>query len=149
MFIGTTNKAAYLRDETGGRRFWPVKVGRIDTDALDRDRDQLFAEAVKLCREGRRWWPDDAFEAAHIQPQQEARFDADVWEGLVAAYVAGKESVLVKTIATDALFIETPRIGRAEQNRITAILERLGWRRRPKDWRGNVAWGRPCEGTQV
>ncbi|PNG25703.1 virulence-associated E family protein [Methylocella silvestris] len=143
LFIGSTNKAAYLRDETGGRRFWPVKVGAIDTDALAHDRDQLFAEAVHLYRAGAKWWPDAQFELDHIRPQQEARFETDAWEEIIATWLRDKRTVLVGQVAKEALGLETPRIGRADQNRITAILERLRWSRGPKDWKGNSPWIAP------
>lgn len=46
--IGTTNSEQFLKDRTGNRRFWPVKVGEIDLAGIKRDRDQLWAEAAAL-----------------------------------------------------------------------------------------------------
>jgi predicted P-loop ATPase len=145
VFIGTTNEAAYLRDSTGARRFWPVKVGidgPVDTNALIRDRDQLFAEAVVLYRAGTLWWPDSTFETTQIQPEQEARYEADAWEIAVREWM-DKEPLINQTtvlwVAQDALSIETSRLGTSEQRRIAAVLERLGW------VRGNIAGGRPID----
>ena len=146
VFVGTTNKATYLRDETGARRFWPVRIGTIDLPALTRDRDQLFAEAAEMYRRRRPWWPDGAFERQHIAPQQEARYEADAWEDEIGNFLAGRTRTTVMEVARDALRIETSRIGTADQRRIGAALERLGWHRgeRQKDARpwvkGGDAW---------
>jgi hypothetical protein len=129
IFIGTTNKSAYLRDETGGRRFWPVKCGTIDIAALARDRDQLLAEAVALYGKRTQWWPDRAFEATHIRPEQDARYETDAWEESISAFLTGKSEITISEVAKKALRIDTPKLGTADQRRIGAALERLGWTR--------------------
>ena len=129
VFIGTTNKEAYLRDETGGRRFWPVKVGTINTDALAHDRDQLFAEAVAAFRAGEKWWPDSEFEREFIKPEQDARYEADAWEQAVADYVQDKAKVTILEVAVHGLGFDKPKLGTADQRRIGAALERVGWKR--------------------
>jgi predicted P-loop ATPase len=140
VFVGTTNRGTYLRDETGGRRFWPIKAGSINIDALARDRDMLFAEALTLYRYGVQWWPDRDFERAHIMPRQADRYESDAWEESIGAYVKTKERVTIGEVAKQALFMETPRIGTADQRRIAAVLEMLGWHRQPVDWQGKRWW---------
>ena len=136
VFIGTTNRSTYLRDETGARRFWPVKVGTIDTAALALARDQLFAEAANLYRTGTPWWPDRQFEREHFRPQQDARFEADAWEQAIAQALLGQSHVTVGKLAQEALGVEIGKLGTIEQRRITAILERLGWVRGERTMRG-------------
>ena len=135
VFVGTTNRDTYLRDETGGRRFWPTRAGVIDVDALARDRDQLFAEAVVRYRAGEQWWPDKDFERDYIVPEQAERYEADSWEENIGKYL---DKHTIGEIAEDALGIEPKRIGTADQRRIAAALEQLGWRRLKRT--GQARW---------
>lgn len=52
IFVGSTNESKYLRDTTGGRRFWPIicHVAAIDIDGFAAEVDQLWAEAVTAYR---------------------------------------------------------------------------------------------------
>ncbi len=121
VFIGTKNAECYLKDATGGRRFWPVKAGSINIETLAADRDQLFAEAVHLFKAGEKWWPDKDFEAKHIKPKQDARYVADPWQEKIAAYVENLSQVTVWMIAKNALLIETARISMRDSYRIIDV----------------------------
>jgi predicted P-loop ATPase len=142
VFIGTTNRDTYLRDETGGRRYWPVKVGAIDIDALICDRDQIFAEAVVMYRNNSTWWPDKDFERQHIMPEQAERYEGDAWEDVITTYLDAVSKVTIGQVARNCLGIETGRISTSDQRRIAAVLEQCGWRRIPKDWKGNRWWSK-------
>jgi len=135
VFVGTTNRATYLKDETGARRFWPVKVGRIDVDALARDRDQLFAEAVAAYRSGAQWWPDAAFEREHIAPEQRQRFEADPWDQTIREFALCRDRLTVLEIAEKALFLDKGKVGTTEQRRIAGVLTDMGWTP-GRDWQG-------------
>lgn len=137
LFIGSTNEGAYLRDATGARRFWPVKVGTIDLDALTSDRDQLLAEAVKLYHEGAPWWPDRDFEAEHIVPQQADRYEEDPWRHEIEGWILKEViySATVNDILKNGLGVAVQHIGTREQRRVSAIMKRLGWNRNEKNSR--------------
>jgi predicted P-loop ATPase len=87
VFAGTVNHGTYLRDETGGRRFWPVACGQIDVDALARDRDQLWAEAKTRFESGAVWWLETADLVRMASDQQIERYEGDPWEEVIAPWL--------------------------------------------------------------
>lgn len=130
VFIGTTNEGAYLADPTGARRFWPVTVTRLDRAGLERDRDQLWAEARDAFRAGERWWPEADF-AATLRTEQEERYEVDPWDDTVAGYLGGRVGpVYIEDILGDVLEVPRERWDVSANRRVGGILRRHGWQRR-------------------
>lgn len=165
VFIGTTNKEVFLRDETGNRRFWPIKCGTIDIDALIRDRDQLIGEAVLNYQNGGLAYPDREFERKYFYPEQDARYEDDAWESALATWdftditrdEVGKpiyhkdpqtgdlvpaprtllhEPYYLIEIASGALGIEPDKLAKGTEMRLSKALEAMRWRRQTKTNRG-------------
>ena len=93
IFIGTTNSTSFLRDDTGNRRFWPVRLGErppaktVWNDLTPPVIDQLWAEAVVLYHDGEALYLAPELEA-RAQEQQEQFTEDDPRRGLVEDFLA-------------------------------------------------------------
>ena len=87
---GTTNHEDFLANEEGNRRYWPVRITRaIPTELLtDYRRDQIWAEAVRLYRDGEKTWMSEA-EEQRMQTERATRAtEEDPLLGPVSRYLA-------------------------------------------------------------
>jgi predicted P-loop ATPase len=130
IFVGSTNSEAYLHDETGARRFWPIRCTRIDTDAVAAERNQMWAEAVALFNAGEPWWLTDREALRGANDAQDERYASDPWESCVAAYLRAKTDTSTDELLSGALGVVHGRQTAADQQRVGRILRRLGWHRR-------------------
>jgi predicted P-loop ATPase len=129
VLIGTTNADEYLKDESGGRRFLPIRCGRIDLDAIERDRDQIWAEAAVLYETGATWWIVDPVALAAARDEQATRYVSDAWADRIGAYLDGRDEASVADVLERVLDLEPGRWTRADQMRVAACLKASGWRR--------------------
>jgi hypothetical protein len=130
-FIGTSNDLEFA-DVTGNRRFWPfVSAGLIDLDGIVRDRDQLWAEAVALYRQGVRWWLPPNIEQI-ARERQDAFVESDLWDGVIAEWLHQHPGpfTMEDLFARDTgikPFRDTVDTQRADEMRAARCLVRLGW----------------------
>jgi predicted P-loop ATPase len=126
IFVGSTNEHKYLEDATGGRRFFPIRCGKIDLEMIKRDRDQLFAEAVARFKSGETWWEMPEQETKAIQ---ESRREKDEWESLISNHMSLQTSsfITMSDIARDALGLKPERLDKPTQRRIAQAIRGAGW----------------------
>lgn len=143
VIVGTTNaRTGYLKDATGGRRFWPVTVTTFDLDALTRDRDQLWAEAAhrEAAGESIRLSPDLYAEAGK---QQDGRRLVDPWEELLCEQVHldvknDDGTFAVKSVEAQdiwmALGVSADKRNNTHAARVAEVMQRFGFNRKKKVW---------------
>lgn len=145
VFVGTVNSEAYLKDPTGNRRYWPVRCGAVRLDDIRANREQLWAEAVALYRQGVGWWVTADCEGL-FEAEQSKRMELDSWHDVIAEWQhdrtqhkPGRDQDMryggahwkhwtIKDIMINALDIEANRQTKQDQRRVKTVLEELGWR---------------------
>jgi predicted P-loop ATPase len=151
VFAGSVNpEGGYLKDPTGGRRFWPVVCSTIDLEALQRDRDQLWAEARDRFRRSEPWWLESRELDALAAEEQAERYQGDAWDEPIQAYLENEvdwlengygerkpyrrprptplHDVSVAEVMERALGIEKARWTQADQNRVVRSLVSMGFK---------------------
>jgi putative DNA primase/helicase len=149
VFCGSTNKDDYLVDETGARRFHPVKC-RFGNVALMREvRDQLWAEAVAMFESGVPWHVVDPDLARDFRAEQDARFASHPWEEVIAAWLVrpldipsgtsrATIGVTISDVLEGACKIEVGKRTDGDAKRAAAALRRIGWVQKARPYRGGV-----------
>lgn len=134
ILAGTVNPAGtgYLKDPTGARRFWPVMVsGSVDLDGIERARDQLWAEAVALYRQGEQWWLTDAEEEA-ARVEQEKRYSRDPWADAIDEIAVVHRGLLTLKAIYGQLGVPQHQVDERKNRRVIGHLVSAGYERRKK-----------------
>jgi predicted P-loop ATPase len=148
VFVGTTNKTSYLHDETGNRRYLPLECGQIDLQALERDRDQVWAQAVAEYDADEPWWLSPEIEWNAAVEQQAERLVRDVWEDDTALgeWLAKRTEVFSTLDALHALAgakTAVADVNKAHEMRMSAVLRSLGYESRKHGPKRVSRWQTP------
>lgn len=133
VIVGTTNTLTnYLKDSTGARRFWPVRIEKFNVDRIREHRDQLWAEAAhREAQPGTSIRLDPELWAA-AGVEQDKRRAMDAWEEILDEADLLQAPFVAVSAIWDALGVEASRRDNRHAERIAAILQRHGYTEKRK-----------------
>ncbi|TAJ11808.1 MAG: hypothetical protein EPO68_14175 [Planctomycetota bacterium] len=128
VIIGTTNSDRYLKDNTGNRRFWPVRVGEVRIDDLRRDREQLWAEAAAREADRASIRLDPSLYGTAAEEQARRRVE-DPFVETLGAMLNGAEGKLRSTDAWAIVGVPEGQRTQEHNQRLGDAMRELGWER--------------------
>lgn len=139
---GTYNpRDGIFKDSTGLRRFWVVETGdRIDLAGLERDREQLWAEAVYRYKQGESLLLPKEIAAMAKEAAEERRIIDDSTAD-VLAHAKGRLFFETRDILKGMGISLQPGKSQAESRTVNDILRIQGYRRCKKKRGGVSVWG--------
>lgn len=146
VFIATGNKE-FLDDETGERRWLPMRVGAVNIAGIAAIRDQLWAEGLAMFRDGGVRWQAAQELAVHQHNDFKV---SDEWEDVIVDWLSrdamdevnganrGAGVVRVRDILLSAIRVELAEIDKKTEMRVAKVLAKLGYER-DTHWVGGKA----------
>jgi predicted P-loop ATPase len=145
IIVGTTNNKEFLTDDTGNRRYWVLECNAKKIETIMHIRDQLWAEAVHLYKEGYPYHFEEEDLIAELEKQQEAHVVTDDWFEPVEAYVRTLSHTSIYEVLTEGLGLTADAAAGWKGRRIAKILKDLGWELKRTDKARR--WVSPTAGT--
>ena len=143
VFAATSNSSTWNRDDTGGRRWWPLTCGKVWAEEIKAARDQLWAEACVRYFADETWYIDDPSVAKEAEQEQQNREFEDVWQQKVSAYLkpirersddpevstGRSRSVSLEEVMREVGIESAKMNDRKAQMDVARCLKRAGWER--------------------
>lgn len=140
VIFGTTNHHNYLKDNTGNRRFWPVKTETIDLTGIMADREQLWAEAAHREAAGETIRLDPGLYAA-AAAEQESRHVEDPFVEVLANALNGLDDCKLRSIdAWEIVAVRTEQRSQEQNERLGTAMRNLGWERKKLRFGSGPEW---------
>tara|TARA_R100000734_G_C3313116_1_gene104361 strand:+ start:540 stop:1796 length:1257 start_codon:yes stop_codon:yes gene_type:complete len=141
IFVGTCNRADFLTDSTGSRRFQIIDLENnfIDLEKLEKDRLKILKAALKAYRDGEKTYLDNKYQMQsdknNLNYQQENPFMSDIenWlekprKGEFGDFVNIKEGFSTKDIIVWSKCRDEGKVNTADCRLAANCLTRLGFK---------------------
>ena len=128
IFAGSVNDETPFTDETGNRRFWPVRCGTIFTNKLEEHRDQLWAEAVECYENEEVWWLDSSELNDLAGEEQKQRYQTGVWDEVIVDWLKRcPDEITVGDVLGDAIKKKLETWTMSDKIAVAKCLKSNGW----------------------